>query len=194
MAGRVWLLRHGYSLWQERYDIAQVDPGGMTDAGLHDRGWRQARAAAVEVARLRQDLAVTSPYTRAIQTALALFERTPTPIHVEPLAGERVGDSCDIGRAPSELARDFPTLDFGRLTERWWYDGPVDARGIPVEPRWLLAARAQAFAEWVRTREEESIVVVSHSGFLRRRIGRHVENCELVEWGGEVSLFPEDAK
>lgn len=193
MAGRVWLMRHGHSLWQEGAEqLNGRDPGGLTDAGLSDSGWRQVRTAAGVVAAIAPDLIVSSPYTRALQTALAV--RPPSlAVRVDPRAGERVVDSCDIGRAPGLLREEFPAVDFAGLEERWWYDGPLDERGLPVEPRPLVAARARALGEWLRAQPASRVLVVSHAGFIRRLVGRRVDNCELVEWDGEVRALPEDA-
>lgn len=183
---RVYLLRHGYSTWQVQYDLTKAD-AGIIDAPLSERGREQVRAVASEVARLAVDLVVTSPLTRAIETALGVSGSGPTvPVIVDALLRERLGDSCDIGRSPLVLAREFPTLDFAHLPEPWWYEGPLDARGIPMEPWPQVEQRVRQFAEWLRPRPERSILVVSHHGLLRSLGGVEVANCELREWTGEL--------
>ena len=179
----IYLLRHGYSEWQEHYDPTQVDPG-IPDARLAKRGREQVRAAAAEVHRLGIELVVTSPLTRTIETALGLFEGASSmPVFlVEPLLRERLGDSCDIGRPPAELAAEFPALDFAHLDDPWWYQGEPDERGIPIEPRDQFERRAAAFESWLRSRTEQSILVVSHRGFLRCLGAGEIGNCELKQW------------
>ncbi len=183
---RVYLLRHGYSTWQAQYDLTKAD-AGIIDAPLSERGREQVRAVASEVARLDVDLVVTSPLTRAIETALGVSEGGPTvPVIVDALLRERLGDSCDIGRSPGELGRRFPDLDFTHLPEVWWHEGPLDARGIPMEPWPQVEQRARQFAAWLWSRPERSVLVVSHHGLLGSLGGVEVANCELREWTGEL--------
>lgn len=185
---RVYLLRHGYSTFQERYDVTKIDPG-IVDARLTSRGHDQARAVAAQVARLDIELVVTSPLTRAIETMLGVFHDMPMPpVRVDALLRERLGDACDIGRTPQELAREFPGLDFAHLPQRWWYDGPLDARGVPMEPWLEVEARAERFAAWLRSRSERAVLVVSHHGMLLNLSGSDIANCELREWTGELPV------
>ncbi|MPZ99051.1 MAG: histidine phosphatase family protein [Dehalococcoidia bacterium] len=179
---RVHLLRHGHSMWQTDYDITGIDPV-VPDARLSERGRDQAAAVAGEVQRLGVKLIVTSPLTRAIETALGVVDPTSrASVVVDSLVRERLGDSCDIGRSPAELACEFPALDFGRLADTWWYTGPPDGRGIPIESRDRLAERASRFRSWLLTRAERSVLVVSHSDFIRQFAGVRLDNCVLFEW------------
>lgn len=183
---RVYLLRHGYSTWQAQYDLTNAD-AGIYDAPLSERGREQVRAVAADVLRLDVELVVTSPLTRAVSTALGVFDGTPPPpVLVDALLRERLGDSCDIGRSPADLARDFPALDFTHLPRRWWYEGPLDARGIPIEPWPQVEERVRQFAAWVRARPERSVLVVSHHDLLLNLGGSELANCELWPWTGEL--------
>lgn len=185
-AQRVYLLRHGYSTFQESYDATNEDPG-FIDARLAERGHEQVRLAAAAIPNLGIELVVTSPLTRAIQTVLGIFDGTPLPpVLVDARVRERLGDMCDIGRSPAELAEEYPNLDFAHLPERWWYDGPLDARGVPMEPWPEVEARARQFGDWLRSRPEATILVVSHFGLLRNLGATDIANCELREWGGEL--------
>ncbi|MEZ4503240.1 MAG: histidine phosphatase family protein [Dehalococcoidia bacterium] len=178
---RVFLLRHGHSTFQESYEVTNVDPG-IIDAPLSDRGRAQVAAAARDVARLAPDLVVTSPLTRAIETTLGVVRDAEVRIRVDPLVRERLGDACDVGRAPTALAEAYPALDFAHLPEVWWHRGPPDERGLPIEPRELLQQRVDRFRAWLAGREEERILVVSHSGFLRYLSGEQLDNCVVREW------------
>jgi broad specificity phosphatase PhoE len=185
---RVYLLRHGFSVWQETYDVTKVDPV-VIDARLSARGWEQVQAAAATVAALQVELVVTSPLTRAIETALGVFGGVPSaPVIVHALLRERLGDSCDIGRSPAALAAEFPALDFAHLPETWWYQGELDSRGIAVEPRAEADSRAAQFRQWLDTRTENAILVVSHLGLLRRLGGAEIANGEVreMDWAGSV--------
>ena len=183
---RVYLLRHGYSTWQAQYDRTQAD-AGIPDAPLAERGREQARAVAADVAALGIELVITSPLTRAIETASRVFEGEPRPpIVVDSRLRERLGDSCDIGRSPAVLAAEFPDLDFSHLPEVWWHEGPTDARGVPMEPWPLVERRARDFAASLEGRAERSILVVSHHGFLLNFGGVAIANCELRPWTGAL--------
>ena len=76
---------------------------------------------------------ITSPLTRAIQTALTIFQDT-TPIKVIADHRELLSHSCDVDRSPSTLQMEFPNLYFGCLDETWWHQGLVNKNGVPVEP------------------------------------------------------------
>jgi broad specificity phosphatase PhoE len=179
---RVYLLRHGHSVFQTTYEVTGIDPG-IVDAPLSDLGVKQVRELASQVSHLGIDLIVTSPLTRAIETAIGLFGGRPAaPVIVNALMCERLGDSCDIGRPASFLSAEFPLLDFSDLPERWWYEGPKDARGVPVEPRDLFSDRVTGFRKWLSSRRERIILVVSHSGFIASLCGARLANCELYEW------------
>jgi broad specificity phosphatase PhoE len=169
-------------VFQTTYEVTGLDPV-IVDAPLSDKGKKQVLELASQVSLLSIDLIVTSPLTRAIETAVGLFGGRPAvPVIVNSLVRERLGDSCDIGRPASVLRAEFPLLNFGDLPERWWHEGPRDVRGVPVEPRELLRERAGRFREWLLSRRELAILVVSHSDFITSFCGARLANCELYEW------------
>ncbi|WP_017622022.1 histidine phosphatase family protein [Nocardiopsis chromatogenes] len=177
----VHLLRHGQSAFNAVFDETGRDPL-VFDAPLTPKGVAQAEEAADGVRRLAPELVVTSPLTRAVQTALLVAGGLDVPITVEALHREHLGNSCDIGRTPRALAEDFPGLDFGHLPETWWYSGVPDERGVPVEPEAVLQERVAAFTDWVARRPERSILVVGHAVFFSRLVHQHMRNAELREW------------
>ena len=177
---RLYVLRDGESQFNEAYDATGGDPG-IPDAGLTERGRKQASAAGEEIRRVSPQLVVTSPYTRAIDTALAVLPAPKTPLHVKPLVRERVGDACDIGTPASRLADAYPHLDFAHLEEVWWStDGPTDERGIPIEARERVNERVRQFRAWLATRDESSVLVVSHRGFIHGLAGLELANGEFA--------------
>src|SRR5271166_1463063 len=62
------LMRHGQSEFNAHFTATRKDPG-IVDAPLTDLGHAQARAAAEELKHEALRRIVTSPYTRALQTA-----------------------------------------------------------------------------------------------------------------------------
>ena len=55
--------------------------------------------------------------------------------------------SCDVGRPPADLQRDFPTLSFTHLADCWWHQGPQNDDGIAVEPEDVFLQRMAKFAQ-----------------------------------------------
>jgi broad specificity phosphatase PhoE len=131
------------------------------------------------------DLVITTPLTRALQTTAGLFEDHPSspPILVESLHRERVENSCDVGRSPALLSRDFPSFALDHLPEVWWHhhDRP-DERGVCVESVELVQSRAEEFRRLLLQRPERLIAVVGHGTFFSILIGQALANCEIVEF------------
>ena len=123
------------------------------DARLSALGREQVRQARDVMLRHPVELVLVSPLTRAIETAVGLFREHPRapPMRVVPLLRERVENSCDVGRAPAELAAEFPGLDFAHLPPVWWHaEGEADDRGICVEPEAVVRARVAEFRASLR--------------------------------------------
>jgi broad specificity phosphatase PhoE len=178
----VHCIRHGQSTFNAAFDLERIDPLHW-DAPLTDLGHEQVAAAAAEVRGIPYELIITSPLTRAIQTTLGLFGSHPSAdrIRVESLHREHLCSSCDVGRPPAALLRDFPELAFEHLEEVWWHrDGEPDERGIVFEPEETLLERVQHFRDWLTTRPETLIAVVGHGTFFYHLTGRFLGNCEIV--------------
>ena len=129
-------IRHGQSTFNAHWAETGLDPM-QPDAPLTELGHRLGAERAPELRPYAYELVVTSPLTRAIQTTLGLFGDLPSAptIRVECLHREHLGNSCDQGRPPALLRREFPHLSFDHLEEVWWHrDGEPDHRGLVVEP------------------------------------------------------------
>ncbi|MBT5048216.1 MAG: histidine phosphatase family protein [Rhodospirillaceae bacterium] len=181
MAEDVYLIRHGQSTFNIHFEATGIDPLHF-DAPLSALGMKQVAELRAQVAELNVDLVVTSPLTRALETAVGLFGGETVPIVVSSLHRERLGNSCDVGRAPEILSAAFPALNFDHLDDVWWHDGEKDDRGVPVEPDPIFLNRVTAFSRWVVSRPERTVAIVGHGTFIHRLTGRHLENCEIMEW------------
>ena len=180
---RIVCIRHGQSTFNAAHKLGGGDPG-LLDARLTELGQAQARAARDKLRTIPFDLVVVSPLTRAIETAAILFGEHPSRPHVlvEVLHRECQESSCDVGRAASEIAAEFPHLDVGHLPEIWWHAEPgCEVGGYPVEPRPLFDARVAAFRNWLRARPERTIAVVGHGTFFYHLTGTFLENCGTIE-------------
>src|SRR5690242_10039635 len=103
MSKLVDLIRHGQSTFNAAYAQTGSDPLHY-DARLTPLGHSQVAEARERLRAGDYELVVTSPFTRAIETAIGLFG-TSRPILVEALHRERLESSCDIGRPAAALAQ-----------------------------------------------------------------------------------------
>ena len=182
-ARKMLCIRHGQSTFNAAWAQSPCDPM-LWDARLSPLGREQVREARDAMRRHPVEVVLVSPLTRALETAVGVFDGHPSapPVHIVPLLRERVENSCDIGRAPADLAAEFPALDFAHLPPVWWHaEGAPDERGIHLEPENVVRARAAEFRASLRARDERVIAVVAHGTFLWHLTGKALANCEVTE-------------
>lgn len=185
---KILCIRHGESTFNAAYAGDGVDPM-LFDAPLTPRGHEQVDQARRVLRDRPVDVVLTTPLTRALQTTLGLFADHPSEpeIIVETLHRERLESSCDKGRPPIELSRDFPQVALDHLPVIWWHaEGEPDHRGIHVEPLEALLARIETFVTALKSRSEATIAVVGHGTFFYHLTGRWLNNCEIYEWDGRT--------
>jgi len=177
----IYFIRHGQSEFNAHfpdvYDGDTPDPL-IFDPRLSELGRAQALALRERAHRLGVSRVVTSPLSRAVETALCLFDGV-APIEVDALHREKVAHSGDVGRDPAELARDFPQLGFAHIPERWWHAGPENRHGVPVEPEDIFIGRVRAFERRMDAIAGESVAVIGHGSFFETIVGRMLGNCEI---------------
>lgn len=178
MSKIVHLIRHGQSTFNAHMSLTGRDPMQF-DAPLSPAGHEQVVALRNEMAGRRVDLVVSSPFTRALQTSLGAFGGRDAPFVVEALHREHLGASCDVGRSPTVLAREFPEIAFDHLDDPWWH--VVDGHDGPFaeEPQDLLMERVKRFRGWLSARPEKHIAVVGHGTFFYMMTGRFLTNAEV---------------
>ena len=173
----IFLIRHGQSEFNAAHSDGEPDPM-IFDAPLTVIGQAQARKARAEAMELDIVQVITSPLTRAIQTAMLIFGRD-VPIKVAAGHRELLSHSCDVGRSPDHLKTDFPSLDFDHLDEVWWHHGPVNENGVPVEPRGVFERRISQFARDIDAMPERPMAIVGHGDTFRELAGVSMRNCEI---------------
>lgn len=173
----IYFIRHGQSEFNATFDPSLGDPM-IYDAPLTPLGRQQAIAARANVAALGIERVVVSPMTRAIETALHIFESVP-PIEVDPRVRELLSHSCDVGRSPLELAGAFPQLSFDHISDRWWYQGVTNGQGVACEPPDVFVQRVSAFRDWLLTQQGQNLAIVGHGNLFKAMIGRMLDNCEI---------------
>lgn len=173
----IYFIRHGQSEFNASFDPALGD-SLIFDAPLSALGRQQALEARQHVSGLGIERVITSPLTRAIQTALSIFDNGPA-IEIDARPRELLLHSCDVGCPPDKLASDFPDLSFDHIDDNWWYQGEQNEHGVAVEPRSVFEGRAKEFRNWLIAQPNQIIAVVGHGNFFNALIGRKMENCEI---------------
>ena len=104
------------------------------------------------------------------------------------LARERVGNhSCDGRRRRSELALDFPAVDFVEVEaeddDMWPHkEDPPHGAVLPQYSSCCLA-RAQRLLQWLWERPEKDIAVVTHWVFLQHLLRPYPELADAKPFG-----------
>ncbi|XVE60646.1 hypothetical protein DITRI_Ditri05aG0144700 [Diplodiscus trichospermus] len=183
----IHLVRHGQAMHNVEGDKnreallsphlfdAELSPLGLQQVGklrkhVHDSGLLK-----------RVELVVTSPLCRVMQTAVGVFgnesqadgengcfsaisaPNCPQIMAVE-LCRDRLGlRPCDMRRRVSECQALFPSIDFSMM------DGEEDSLWNPDvrESEEEIAQRMVLFMEWLWTRPEQEIAIVSHGIILQ---------------------------
>ncbi len=130
-------IRHGQSEFNRHWAATGTDPL-IRDAPLSELGHAQVAAARAAAQALEPDVVITSPLTRAVQTAVGLFgDDGAVPIVVDAMHRERVTNTDDIGSQCKRLYHAMPdpqiradlihcVMDVGSGHNRWYVMGIFD--------------------------------------------------------------------
>ena len=166
------LLRHGQSEFNLHFGATRRDPG-VIDAPLTELGHTQAAEAADRLRGERIGRIISSPYTRALQTAAPIAMAFDVPVFINPVVRERYKFACDIGTPRTELERAWPQHDFSAIDEIWW--PPIE------EPEAFILDRARLFrAEMAALGDWSDTLVITHWGFILAMTGQSVPNGESL--------------
>lgn len=179
MSKTVHLIRHGQSTFNAFMSLHGRDPMYF-DAPLSPLGEEQAARLVNHFRAVDVELVVTTPFTRAIQTASAGFREKDVPLLVSPHHRELLAASCDVGRSPNLLANEFPELDFTALSDPWWHVEADHPGPFAREPEADFMERMKRFKGWIASRPEQDIAVVGHGMFFYHLTGTFLENAEVM--------------
>ena len=143
----LYLVRHGETDWNRAKKIQ-----GSTDIALNDTGREQARATGRLLSRRHWHGVISSPLSRAAETARIIADELalPAPVLIDALVERNYGEA--EGLTGQELLERFPGDEAGRGRE----------------PRSAVAARVIPALLTVAERNPgRSIIVVSHGGVIR---------------------------
>lgn len=219
----VHLVRHAQGIHNLVPEGTPKTSPELFDASLSTVGWEEVDNLREDVHATgllkRIELVITSPLLRTLQTATGAFggdkvkdgeDAAPLlmvadaknnrdavsslecpPLIAVELCRERLGiNTCDKRRNISEYKHLFPAIDFSLIEtddDTMW---TPDVRENDED----LAARGIKFINWLCSRKEREIAVVTHSAFLsetlkkfgddckpeiKADIGKYFTNCEL---------------
>ena len=181
MPKQIYLIRHAQSEANAALDLD--DPTFYYDARITSLGKEQALNAQKKLKNIDFDLMLCSPLTRTLQTFSLIFPKPIANTIILPFVREHLDHSCDVGRQPSVIQKEFPHLDFDEVKEFWWNnDAPIDERVINWESIEDLDKRVDKFKNWIDKRPEEKIALVSHGTFISRIVNFFLDNCEFKIW------------
>ena len=176
----MFIVRHGESQFNHAFKKNRRDPG-IIDPELTTLGIQQIENTARFFYNKSIKKCISSPYRRAIQTTMELFDLKNTRLVISHLVGEQFGFSCDVGSPRSQLEQKWPLIDFGDLREHWWPREP--------ESQTDVKQRADEFFErnYTLFNTTEDLVIVTHWGFIKSLTGLSVENGSIVEYSQDGS-------
>ena len=145
------------------------------DAKLTPTGIQQCLDArkSEKFAHVHPELVIVSPFTRTLQTAHILFGGQRIPFMVHDLCRERSGKyTCDKRRTTTEILKDVlpmyeqtndATIDvsYGYPTEEdlYWSEERESSESV--------IQRCIDFIQWLASRPEREVAVVTHSSWLK---------------------------
>ena len=181
MKKKIYLIRHAQSEANAALDLD--NPTFYYDARLTNLGKEQTLKTRKKLVNVNFDLMISSPLTRTLQTFSLIFPQPIKNTIVLPLAREHLDHSCDVGRQPEILKKEFPHFNLSTLKKFWWNnDKFIGEKTINQESLENLDVRVEKFKKWIYERDEKTIAVVSHGTFISRIIGFHLNNCEYAIW------------
>ena len=176
---KIYLIRHAESEANAAMDLD--NPTYYYDAKITKKGEEQAIKARENLKKIKFDTFICSPLTRTLQTFSIIFP-AQKPL-IQPLIREQLYHSCDVGRQPNILKKEFPEFDFSLLNKYWWNnDDPINEKKIVKENFNDIKIRLDKFKSWLNRDDSSTIALVSHGTFLSQVTGYLMENCEHFIW------------
>ena len=176
----LYCIRHGTALHnveaEEIGELAYMKPEN-SDAPLVEKGHQEARELGRTWSQKNSiKLILISPLTRTLQTASNIFsENTDIPMIALDLLKEfpQGLHICNKRKNKSELAAKYEHVDFSMLTteqDEIWRPNRLET----VEE---ISERADALKDFILSRSEKKIVLVSHSAFLNQFIYERLDSA-----------------
>lgn len=147
---KLYLVRHGETDYNLK-GIIQND-----DVELNDTGINQASTLKEKLNDIDYDIIISSPYTRARQTAIIINIKNKPIIYNDMLIERDMGELKEKGMSYNSYNREF----------YWDYELNLSDRGI--ESIQNVFKRVEEFIDYIKKNyNNKTIVVVSHSAIIR---------------------------
>ena len=175
---KLYLIRHAESEANAASDLD--NPTYYYDARITQRGVEQAKKLNNRIKNLKFDKYFCSPLTRTLETFSIVFP-SKKPV-IEPLIREHLYHSCDVGRQPKKLKKEFNDFDFNNLNDFWWNNNkPINEKKIIQESHNDIKIRFKSFLLSIKKLNLQKIVLVSHGTFLSQITEYMLDNCEVYD-------------
>ena len=183
---RLVMLRHG----QTEYNAGSRMQGQL-DTELSDLGREQAAAAAEILAKRQPLLIVSSDLQRALDTAIALGERSGLPVLVdERLRETHLGDWQGMTHLEVDAAAPGARLAW-RDNARWAPHGGESRVDVAARSMPLVAELIAQQGEWGLDEPDRPMVLVAHGGLIAALtaalLGLPVDNWPVLGGMGNAS-------
>lgn len=149
----IFLVRHGATKWNHS-KLAQ----GHADVDLNDAGYRQAIAAAEELAHVPIKAVYASDLQRAYKTAEPIAKTHGVEVRTDP-AFREIDQGEWEGLHVDEIRRRWPEL--------WGPARHYSARPGGESPAQVRARALKAIEAVVRAHPDDDVAIVSHGGTIR---------------------------
>lgn len=172
---------HNAAFHRENESLEVFKRPEFKDAPLTKEGIEQSRKTGEELAKFNILDIWSSPMTRAIETALEIFEEVDCStiyLHDALLEWQSKNQPCNERKAKFQIMEKFPWLNFDLMPDLppSWFES---------EPLGLVNHRMKMFILWLaytyREQPEAShIVIVSHKNAIFSLTGKDLKNAEYV--------------
>ena len=173
---KLHLIRHAESKANAASDLD--NPTYYYDAQITSKGKEQAKKLHDKIKHINFDKYFCSPLTRTLETFSIVFPNKK-PI-IDPLIREHLYHSCDVGRQPKILKKEFTDYNFNNLKDFWWNNNiSINDKIIKKENHNDIKLRLVTFLKNIQRLKDKNIVIVSHGTFLSQITNYMLDNCEL---------------
>ena len=167
MSKLLYLIRHGFSLHNELFHkigTKAFQLPEVIDSPLTEQGIQQSKKLCFDWKNKTEiELVLVSPLSRALETSEQIFSDMDVPIVcLEFLREYPIGeDTCNKRSDTEYLKNKFPRINFDEIK--------LEGDTLWTEERETieqLEERLEEMRNYIRTRSENKIAIVSHSSYL----------------------------
>jgi broad specificity phosphatase PhoE len=171
---RIFFIRHA-----EGYHNLSEKAWNIKFPRLTEKGKAQANNAKKNIPS-QMDLILVSPLIRTLETSDIIFKSRKNKFISEEFIKEKVINLCDYRQPVSEVKDEFNYVDFSNINDDYDFNKHEND----------ISERLALLYDWILSRNENNIAVVSHGQYLYQFINKYgdqlniknkewMENCEV---------------